>query len=78
MDTAAFGCWWPGEPSHAHTRHTRLDLPQVQEKGKGRQRKNVWSSLFLREYGFLCNVCIKGRVGSCQGCRTKLIFLTQH
>ena len=47
MDTAAFGWWWPGEPSHAHTRHTRLDLPQVQEKGKKRQRKNVWSSFHL-------------------------------
>ena len=38
MDTAAFGWWWPGEPSHAHTRHSRLNLPQVQEKGKAKEK----------------------------------------
>ena len=38
-DTAAFGWWWPGILSNAHTRHTRLDLPQVQEKGKWRRRE---------------------------------------
>ena len=40
MDTTAFGWWWPGILSNAHTRHTGLDLPQVQEKGKGRRREN--------------------------------------
>ena len=41
---------WPGIPSHDHTRHTGLDLPQVQEKGKGRRRENVWCHfIWLKE-----------------------------
>ena len=47
LDTTAFGWWWPGRPSHAYTRHTRLDSPQMQEKAKGRRRENAWSSLHL-------------------------------
>ena len=47
VDTTAFGWWWPGIPRNAHTRHARLDLPQVQEKGKGRRKENAWSSLHL-------------------------------
>ena len=47
MDTTACGWRWPGILSNAHTRHTRLDLPQVQEKGKGRRRENAWLSLHL-------------------------------
>ena len=60
MDTAAFGCLWPGIPSHAHTRHTKLDLPQTQENGKRRQRENTWSSLHLikrRSRGSLRKSC---------------------
>ena len=34
--------------------------------------------VYLLEYGFLCNVYIKVRVESCQGCRAKSIFSTQH
>ena len=47
IDTIAFGWLWSRIPSHAHTRHTRLEMPQKQEKGKGRQRENAWSSLHL-------------------------------
>ena len=32
IDTTAFGCLWPGIPSQGYTRHTRLDLPQMQER----------------------------------------------
>ena len=50
IDTTAFGWLWPGIPSHDHTRHTGLDLPQVQEKGKGRRRENVWCHfIWLKE-----------------------------
>ena len=38
MITTAFGWWLPGIPNNAHTRHTRLDLPQVEEKGKRKRR----------------------------------------
>ena len=37
---------WPGIPSHAHTRQTRLEY-HMQEKGKRRRRENVWLSLHL-------------------------------
>ena len=47
IDTTAFGWLWPGIASHAHTKHTRLDLPQKQQKEKGRRRENAWSSLHL-------------------------------
>ena len=47
IDTTTFGWLWPWIPSHAHTRHTRLDLPQTQEKGKGRWRENAWLSVHV-------------------------------
>ena len=37
---------------------------------------NKPSSVFTREYGFLCNVCIKGRVESCQAAEPNQYF--QH
>ena len=43
IDTTAFGWLWTGIPRHAHTRDTRLNLSQTQEKGKGRRRENAWS-----------------------------------
>ena len=47
IDTIAFGWLWSLIPSHAHTRHTRFEMPKKQENGKERQRENAWSSLHL-------------------------------
>ena len=35
---------------------------------------NKPNGIFIREYGFLCNVCIKGRVESCQAAEPNQYF----
>ena len=35
---------------------------------------NKPNGVFIREYGFLCNVCIKGRVESCQAAEPNQYF----
>ena len=35
---------------------------------------NKPNDVFIREYGFLCNVCIKGRVESCQAAEANRYF----